>query len=67
MTIANPINYINVDLTHYILSPNQPNVGSTYYDYFTHPLQFQATEQSFSTQPTPTPNEQVFLPVMIHN
>ena len=69
MTITNPIKAIDVKLTHYILPSNQPNVGSTYYDYFIHPLQFQATEQSFSTQPTatPTPSERVFLPVIVRN
>lgn len=42
LTVTNPIKYLYLAVTHYILPPNHPNVGATYHDYFTHPLQFYA-------------------------
>jgi hypothetical protein len=44
LTVTNPIKYIYLAVTHYILPPNQPNVGATYYAYFAHPLQCQANQ-----------------------
>lgn len=55
VTVTQPIKYVYLNVTHYILPPNQPNVGATYYAYFTHPLQAQAGEQRLSGQPTPSP------------
>ncbi len=55
VTVTNPIKYLYLKVTHYILPPDQPNVGAAYYAYFKHPLQAQTDEQRFSTQPTVTP------------
>lgn len=66
MKITDPSKVIDVELTHYILPPNQPNAGAKYYDYFTHPLQTQVNEQLFS-QPTLTPQVRVFLPMIVYN
>ncbi len=52
VTVANPVKYVYLKLTHYILPANQPDVGATYYAYFTHPLQAQANEQRLAGQPT---------------
>ncbi|MCO6453099.1 MAG: hypothetical protein J5I90_20125 [Caldilineales bacterium] len=54
VTVTDPIKYVYLNVTHYILPPNQPNVGMQYYGYFRHPLQTQAGEQHFSTQPLVT-------------
>jgi hypothetical protein len=43
VTVAKPVKYIYLSVTHYILPPKQPNVGARYYSYFTHPLQAQAS------------------------
>lgn len=56
LTVTNPIKYIYLDVTHYILPAGQPKVGDVYYGYFTHPLQSQATEQSL------VPIKYIFLP-----
>ncbi len=55
LTVTNPIKYVYLNVTHYILPARQPNVGATYYDYFTHPLQSEASEQWRAGQPTSTP------------
>jgi hypothetical protein len=55
VTVTNPIKYVDLKVTHYILPSNQPDVGATYYAYFTHPLQPQANEQRLSGQPTASP------------
>jgi hypothetical protein len=62
VTVTNPIKYIYLNVTHYILPPNQPNVGATYYAYFTHPLQAQASEQL-----NPASLKRVFLPMIVRN
>ena len=54
ITITNPIKAIDGSLTHYILPPNEPNVGSVYYDYFINPLQAQAIEQQYLSDGTPS-------------
>lgn len=53
ITITNPIKAIDGSLTHYILPPEQPNVGAIYYGYFTNPLQAQAIEQQYSPDDIP--------------
>jgi hypothetical protein len=53
--VANPIKYVSLLVTHYVLPPNQPSVGAAYYSNFTHPLQSQASEQWNPNQPTWTP------------
>lgn len=53
ITITNPIKAIDGSLTHYILPPNEPNVGAMYYGYFTNPLQVQAIEQRYSPDDIP--------------
>ena len=63
VTVTNPIKYVYLNVTHYILPPNQPNVGARYYSYFTHPLRSQANEQRFSEQPPPA--KRVYLPMII--
>jgi hypothetical protein len=60
ITVTNPIKYVYLDVTHYILPPNQPNVGATYYGYFRHPLQAQATLQL-----PPAGLKQVYLPLVV--
>lgn len=57
VTVTNPIKYVYLDVTHYILPPNQPNVGARYYSYFTHPLQAQASAQLFL-------NKRLYLPLI---
>lgn len=47
LTVANPINYVYLAVTHYILPPNQPNVGADYYACFSHPLEYQANSSEF--------------------
>jgi hypothetical protein len=59
VTVTNPIKYVSLNVTHYILPPYQPNVGAKYYSYFTHPLQSQANEQWLSSV------ERIFLPMII--
>lgn len=51
ITISQPIKGIFGSLTHYILPPNSPNVGSDYYDYFLNPLQSKLTLQQKSSRP----------------
>jgi hypothetical protein len=48
VTVTDPIKYIDLNLTHYILPPHRPNVGNQYYRYFTHPLQAQAAAQRYN-------------------
>jgi hypothetical protein len=45
LKVTSPIKYLYLAVTHYILPPRQPNVGATYYAYFSHPLQVQTNEQ----------------------
>jgi hypothetical protein len=47
--IDTPVKAIDGSLTHYILPPEQPNVGALYYAYFTHPLQTQAARQTYAS------------------
>ncbi len=61
VTVTNPIKYIDLNLTHYVLPPNQPNVGAQYYSYFTHPLQAQAAAQRFGAGPS----SRMYLPVIL--
>lgn len=62
ITVTNPIKYVYLNVTHYILPPNQPNVGATYYAFFTHPLEVQASEQLH-----PASLKRVFLPMIVRN
>lgn len=55
LQVNNPIKYVALDVTHYILPPSQPNAGATYYGYFTQPLQSLAGAQWNPQMPTPTP------------
>jgi hypothetical protein len=43
VTVTSPINYLYLAVTHYILPPNQPNIGTQYYAYFSNPLQVQSS------------------------
>jgi hypothetical protein len=58
VVVTNPIQYVDLKVTHYILPPNQTNVGATYYTYFAHPLQTQAAEQHLA-------GERVYVPMII--
>jgi hypothetical protein len=60
VTVTNPIKYVSLKVTHYILPPNQPDVGAAYYAYFTHPLQSQANRQS-----SPASLKHIFLPLIL--
>jgi len=60
VTVTNPIKYVSLKVTHYILPPNQPDVGATYYAYFTHPLQSQANRQA-----SPINLKHIFLPMIL--
>ena len=62
VTVTNPIKYVYLKVTHYILPPNQPNVGATYYGYFTHPLQSQASEQWNQSS-----LKRIFLPMIVRS
>ena len=55
VTVTHPIKYVDLKVTHYILPPNQPDVGARYDAYFSHPLQTEANEQRLSGQATSTP------------
>jgi hypothetical protein len=59
VTVTNPIQYVYLNVSHYILPAHQPNVGARYYNYFTHPLQSQSTVQWF------TPPGQILLPLIL--
>lgn len=53
VTVTHPIKYLYLSVTHYILPPNQPNLGAAYFSYFSHPLQVQVSHTTVEQTDSP--------------
>ncbi len=64
--VVEPDNPVLISTAHYVLDPFQVNVGETYRQYYTNPLQATATAQDY-VDPAPNAARIIYLPKPIYD